>query len=166
MPHKFDFDRYLRDFHSLTPGQRDAVVRRVVREAKAERAAVMRDFFRLLGSRTWAAGVRGYRSLRPAGAAALGLIGAGWRRYQRRRRRRIAAARLHAMDDRMLKDIGLRRGEIDFVLSGIEDPTRLPRPPIRLAARPKLSVIASAGGSRPRAQRADALVSLRKACAG
>jgi hypothetical protein len=31
------------------------------------------------------------------------------------------------MDDRDLKDIGLCRCEIEFVLSGIADPTRQPR---------------------------------------
>jgi hypothetical protein len=32
------------------------------------------------------------------------------------------------MDDRALRDIGLRRGEIEFAVSGALDPTRRPRP--------------------------------------
>jgi uncharacterized protein YjiS (DUF1127 family) len=60
-------------------------------------------------------------------ATARGTIVALWRRYHRWRSDRIAATWLHAMDDRMLKDIGLCRGEIDFVLRGVKDPTRVPR---------------------------------------
>jgi uncharacterized protein YjiS (DUF1127 family) len=51
-------------------------------------------------------------------------LGMMWRRYHRRRSNRRAAAWLHTMDDRMLKDIGLSRGEIDFVLRRLDDPTR------------------------------------------
>ena len=37
-------------------------------------------------------------------------------------RRRSAAARLRALDDRMLKDIGLYRGDIDTAVRGSERP--------------------------------------------
>jgi uncharacterized protein YjiS (DUF1127 family) len=37
-------------------------------------------------------------------------------------RRRAAAARLHALDDRMLKDIGLYRGDIETAVRGTEPP--------------------------------------------
>ena len=37
-------------------------------------------------------------------------------------RRRAAAARLHALDDRMLKDIGLYRGDIETAVRGSEQP--------------------------------------------
>jgi uncharacterized protein YjiS (DUF1127 family) len=38
-------------------------------------------------------------------------------------RRRAAAARLHALDDRMLKDIGLNRGDIEQAVRGPELPS-------------------------------------------
>lgn len=38
--------------------------------------------------------------------------------------RRDAAARLHALDDRMLKDIGLNRGEIEQAVRGKEPAER------------------------------------------
>jgi uncharacterized protein YjiS (DUF1127 family) len=37
-------------------------------------------------------------------------------------KRRAAAARLHALDDRTLKDIGLNRGEIETAVRGPERP--------------------------------------------
>ena len=37
-------------------------------------------------------------------------------------RQRAAAARLHALDDRMLKDIGLYRGDIETAVRGSEPP--------------------------------------------
>jgi uncharacterized protein YjiS (DUF1127 family) len=37
-------------------------------------------------------------------------------------RRRAAVARLHALDDRMLKDIGLYRGDIETAVRGTERP--------------------------------------------
>jgi uncharacterized protein YjiS (DUF1127 family) len=65
--------------------------------------------------------------LRPVGNAIGSFVAGTWRRYQQSRRLYSTAAQLHAMDDRDLKDIGLCRCEIEFVLSGIADPTRQPR---------------------------------------
>ena len=152
MPRTFDFDRHLREFHKLTPAQRDIVVRRVIREAKAARAQALRDAFRAV--------------VRRIGAFAVA-FGALWRRYQRRRGERIAAARLYAMDDHMLKDIGIRRGEIEFAVSGREDPTRLPRHGKRdplAALRPRPGPQARPQIRRP--AQADLPLVLRNSCAG
>jgi uncharacterized protein YjiS (DUF1127 family) len=156
MPQKFDIDRYLREFHTLTPAQRNAAVRVVMREAKQVRAQAFRDLFRGFGRWSWSAMVWGSGGVRRLGAAA-------WRRYSERRRRRLAAARLYAMDDRMLKDIGLRRGEIDFVVSGAQDPTRIPRSPN--VARDPLAAFRPKPGKQP-VQRAEAPLVLRNSCAG
>jgi uncharacterized protein YjiS (DUF1127 family) len=163
MPHTFDFDRYLREFPMATPMQRDAMIRAAICSAKAARGEAIRQALVTLGRWFRAGAVWSFNAIRPTGVAAGRLLASGWRRYQDRRRRRLAAMRLHAMDDRMLKDIGLRRGEIDFVLSGVEDPTRIPRP--APASRDRIATL------RPRphgidAQRADALVLARNACAG
>jgi uncharacterized protein YjiS (DUF1127 family) len=164
MPHTLDFDRYLRDYHSLTLRQRDLVVRLIIREAREERARAMREKIQGFASWSWAAAARGLATLRPAGVAVRGLAAAAWRRYDRRRRQRITAAQLYAMDDRELKDIGLRRGDIDFVLSGIKDPTRRPR-----AARPARPPFAATDYSSPSlesVQRVGAPLRLRNECAG
>ena len=46
------------------------------------------------------------------------------RRFARRRYERHACRRLHALDDRMLKDIGLHRSHITMVTMGIDRPHR------------------------------------------
>jgi uncharacterized protein YjiS (DUF1127 family) len=154
MPRTFDFDRDLKEFYNLMPAQRDAIVRRVAREAKAARAQAMREVFRAVGRRIGA--------LAWASAAA-------WNRYQRRRGERIAAARLYEMDDYMLKDIGIHRGEIEFAVSGREDPTRLPRSGKR--KRDPLAVLRPQPGrpDKPQVRRpaqAGLPLVLRNSCAG
>jgi uncharacterized protein YjiS (DUF1127 family) len=131
MPQPIDLDHHLRTYRSLTPSQKDALVRLIIGNAEAARTEAVRRIFR--GAAAWSATavVRGLGILRPVGVAARHVAAAAWRSYLRRRDIRRASARLHAMDDRALKDIGLRRSEIDFVLSGAKDPTRLPRPPVR-----------------------------------
>jgi uncharacterized protein YjiS (DUF1127 family) len=110
------------DYLALSPTQQRQVTQRVIREAHVARAKEVRA---ALGA-VW----RG--AARAVGVAADGVVTA-WHWYHERRERRITAARLYAMDDRMLHDIGLRRGEIDFLVAGKEDPTRRPR----AAAKPR-----------------------------
>jgi uncharacterized protein YjiS (DUF1127 family) len=164
MLHTFDFDRYLRDYQTLTAGQRDALVRRVLREAQTDRAEAMRGVFRALGRGAWKAVVWGFARLRPVWAAASRPAAAAWQSYDRRRRLRATAAQLYAMDERELKDIGLNRGDIAFVLSGIKDPTRRARTG-RPAQDPR-RCIDSAKPSRGPVQRAGAPLLLRNECAG
>ena len=45
------------------------------------------------------------------------LLAMCWRAFQERQERSRARAILHAMPDRQLRDIGLTRGEIDFVVA-------------------------------------------------
>jgi hypothetical protein len=51
------------------------------------------------------------------------------------------------MDDRALRDIGLRRGEIAFAVSGAPDPTRRPRAGSR--ARDPLETLRPKPGPQP-----------------
>src|SRR5262249_51222918 len=64
------------------------------------------------------------RGLRTAAWAVLVAAGSWWRAYLRRRERNAAVRELHGLDDRMLKDIGINRSEIEWVVDG-EDATRL-----------------------------------------
>jgi uncharacterized protein YjiS (DUF1127 family) len=130
---EFDFSKV--DYQALSPAQRTAVVQEVVRQARVDRAreiaVVVRAAWRGISQAALILG-------RTVSAAAT----AAWRRHRDRRARRLAAAQLYAMDDRALRDIGLRRGEIEFAVSGALDPTRRPRAGNRVrgcveALRPK-----------------------------
>jgi uncharacterized protein YjiS (DUF1127 family) len=160
MPRELDFDRCLRDYHNLTPGERDAVVRQVIRDAKEARADAMKALFRTAGSQSRQVLARLFGMLRPVG----GLLAAAWERYRLRLSLRATAVQLYAMDDRELKDIGLRRGDIAFVLSGIKDPTRRPRTARSL--RETLRGIDYASPSLEPTQRVGGPLLRRKVCAG
>jgi uncharacterized protein YjiS (DUF1127 family) len=54
--------------------------------------------------------------------------------YARRRRRRIAIAQLRTLDDRVLADIGVTRGQIELAVDGML--ARRDQPPSRPAGRP------------------------------
>lgn len=163
MPQRFDFDQYLRDYHRLTPLERDAVVRQVLRDARVDRAEAMKVLLRAGLALAGKALRYGVRILRTAVVGTGAFVGAAWCRYDRARRRRATAAQLYAMDDRELKDIGLRRGDIGYVLSGRSDPTRHPR-----TARRMPEVAGARDYSSPSLQppqRPGAPLLLRKECA-
>lgn len=46
------------------------------------------------------------------------------RRYAERRRQRRACRELHALDDRILKDMGVYRSQITTIVRGLESPYR------------------------------------------
>jgi uncharacterized protein YjiS (DUF1127 family) len=51
-----------------------------------------------------------------------------WQALVRRLRRRQSVAKLRALDDRMLKDIGLKRSQIDSIVHGLgRDASRVKR---------------------------------------
>jgi uncharacterized protein YjiS (DUF1127 family) len=100
-----DFDRI--DFRELSPAQRALVVRTVMREAHAARAAAFRAAFRWIGASFTRA----------------------WQAYRAWQKRRATLAELHSLDDAALKDIGLRRSEIESVVFGYgHDASRRRRP--------------------------------------
>jgi len=132
------------DYNRLTPEEWDRLRRQAVHRAHVARARALRD---VIGG--------GVRALR---AAAIGaLLGAAaeaavttarkwWRAYTLRRERKAAVRELRALDDRTLRDIGVNRSEIDWVVYG-RDETRLrdlePLAPARRAQRHDRAVAAN-----------------------
>ena len=110
------------DYKSLPPEEWDKLRRQAVRRAHLARGRALRH---VIGS--------GVRALRAAAASAL--LGAAaetavttartwWRGYALWRERSRAVRELRALDDRTLRDIGVNRSEIEWVVYG-SDATRL-----------------------------------------
>jgi len=85
MSNEAHFRELLRNYQGLTPQEQDAVRQRVIHNAEAMRAEMIRSLFRRLVA--WV-------------------------------RRRKAVAELQSLDDHMLKDIGISRGEIEHAVHG------------------------------------------------
>ena len=100
-------------YNGLAPGEWDKARARIIRRAEAARAQALRDL----------AGVV-LRPLRTAAWAVAAAAGSWWRAYALRRERNAAVRELRALDDRTLKDIGVNRCEIEWVVDGHDD-TRL-----------------------------------------
>ena len=90
--------------------------------AQAARAQAMRDVMGDVLSSLHDALIGGWHVARAFGGWAAAAASRWWQAYVDRRRRRAAIRELGALDDRMLKDIGLGRSEIE---SAICDPQRL-----------------------------------------
>jgi len=72
-------------------------LQQVVAQAQAQRAAMISTAFAAVGNK----------------------LAGGLRRFIAAQKRRSAAAQLMAMDDRMLRDIGLTRSEVPLVVCGL-----------------------------------------------
>lgn len=103
-------------YNSLTPEGWERARQRIVRRAEAARAQALRDLAGAAG-----AALAAIRTLATAVAAT---AGKWWRAYALRRERNAAVRELRALDDRALKDIGINRCEIEWVVDGRDD-TRL-----------------------------------------
>jgi uncharacterized protein YjiS (DUF1127 family) len=101
------------DYRGLTSDQRQRVTRHVIRHAQAARAQASHDL-----------GGANMRTLQAAGGGGAGVLakaviaaaGKWWRAHTIRRARIAAIRELHALDDRMLRDIGVSRSEIERVV--------------------------------------------------
>ena len=112
------------DFNSLTSEQWERTRHQIIRRAEAARAQALRDLFAAVLHGLRSAG-RGAAALtRIVGGAVIATAGKWWRAYALRRERRAAVRELHALDDRTLKDLGVNRSEIEWVVWG-QDATRL-----------------------------------------
>ena len=137
------------DFKNLTSDQWERTKRRIISRAEASRAQALRDLFAavLHGLRT--AG-RGAAALtRIVGAAVIATAGKWWRAYAFWRERKAAARELHALDDRTLKDLGVNRSEIEWVVWG-QDATRLMDATIAANRRQRCARAGSGMPAKPR----------------
>jgi len=98
------------DYRRLTPEQWAELSHRVMRDAHAARAQILRTSFQVL-FRSWR--VLGVTPRRAAAAAR-----AWCTAYATWLERRGAVRALSALDDRSLKDMGLHRSEIESVVLG------------------------------------------------
>jgi uncharacterized protein YjiS (DUF1127 family) len=101
-------------YNGLTPEEWGRARQRIIGRAQAARARALRDLA--------AAVLRPLQTLATAVAATA--AGTWWRAYALRRERNAAVRELRALDDRALKDIGINRSEIEWVVDGRDD-TRL-----------------------------------------
>jgi uncharacterized protein YjiS (DUF1127 family) len=138
-------------FNNLSSEQWERTRRQIIARAEAARAQALRDLFAavLYGLRTATGSAAALT--RAVGGAVIATAGKWWRAYALWRERRAAVHELHALDDRELKDIGINRSEIEWVVRG-QDGTRLrdatiaanrgqryAMPCSRLPARPRTS---------------------------
>jgi uncharacterized protein YjiS (DUF1127 family) len=115
--HASDDFYFLRFEHRpLTPEQLDELKRSAGRAAREHRARLVRG----LGSAALASlrsTARGAGSIiRALGHRAVAAARAGWSAYAAWRERRTAINELAALDDRTLRDLGLTRSEIEYVV--------------------------------------------------
>jgi len=115
--HASDDFYFLRFEHRpLSPEQLDQLKRAAGRAAREHRARLMRGLgiAALASLRSAASGVRGL--MRALGHRAAATASAGWSAYADWRERRAAVKELAALDDRTLRDLGLTRSEIEYVV--------------------------------------------------
>src|SRR5262245_35797204 len=119
---ELDFERL--DYRRLSAEQWEALRRYVARRAERERTEAWRALFRSLGSALRHVAL----ALRNAAAATAGW----WRAHLEEHRRRQAMAELHGFSDRELKDVGVRRSEIFWVVhhGRVDPPAHVASPPI------------------------------------
>ncbi|HET7023167.1 MAG TPA: DUF1127 domain-containing protein [Xanthobacteraceae bacterium] len=96
------------DYRDLTPDEWLRERQQILSRAQAARAGALRELAHTL-LRPWQALAR-LTALVPATG------GKAWRAYARWRERREAVRELHALDDRSLRDIGVSRSEIEWVV--------------------------------------------------
>jgi uncharacterized protein YjiS (DUF1127 family) len=115
--HASDDFYFLRFEHRpLTPEQLDQLKRAAGRAAREHRARMLRGLgiAALASLRSAACGARAIT--RALGHRAGAVASAGWSAYADWRERRAAVKELAALDDRTLRDLGLTRSEIEYVV--------------------------------------------------
>jgi uncharacterized protein YjiS (DUF1127 family) len=104
------------DYRALTPDEWQRERQQILSRAQASRAGALRDLRGAL-VHPWQAVLAGAAAaLTELAAVVLATAREGWRAYARWRERRAAVRELHALDDRSLRDIGVSRSEIEWVV--------------------------------------------------
>ena len=99
------------DYRGLTPDQRKRLMQHVIRDARAARTLGGTG---LCALQTAAGG--GTAVMRALAKAVIAAAGKWWRSYAIQRAHIAAIRELHALDDRTLRDIGVSRSEIEWVV--------------------------------------------------
>ena len=103
------------DYRSLTR-ERQGPRQNLIRRGQAARAQALHDLGGAVLRALQAAAGGGTAVIRALAKAVLAAAVKWWRAYVVRRGRNAAVRELHALDDRMLRDIGLSRSEIEWVV--------------------------------------------------
>ena len=104
------------DYNGLTPDEWQRARQQILSRAQAARARALREFGGVM-LHPWQVVLAGAAALAAEFATvALATAGKWWRAYARWRERRAAVRELHALDDRMLRDLGISRSEIEWVV--------------------------------------------------
>ena len=104
------------DYRGLTSSQRQRVTQHVIRHAQAARAQASHDLGGANMRTLQAAAGGGAAVIRAFAKAVIAAAGKWWRAYTIRCARIAAIRELHALDDRTLRDIGVSRSEIEWVV--------------------------------------------------
>jgi uncharacterized protein YjiS (DUF1127 family) len=123
------------------PEERENFKRQIIERAQRARAQAFLDLAEVMLVLPQALVGSGWRGLRRLGGRVADVASRWWKAYALRRRRWAAVRELHALDDRMLWDIGLGRSEIE---SAIRDPERV------MARELAYRAAGSTGGGRPK----------------
>ena len=141
--HASDDFYFLRFEHRpLTPEQFDQLKRAAGRAAREHRARMLRGLgsAALASLRSAARGVG--RIIRVLVDRAAAIAGERWHAYEAWRERRAAVRELAALDDRTLRDLGLTRSEIEYVV-GRRDSARWSERPAQARSGAARAVIAT-----------------------
>jgi uncharacterized protein YjiS (DUF1127 family) len=104
------------DYRSLTPDQRQGVRQELIRRALAARAQALHNLGSAVLRALQAAPGGGAAIIRSLAKAVIAAASKWWRAYDLRRVRYAAVREAHALDDRTLRDIGVSRSEIEWVV--------------------------------------------------
>jgi uncharacterized protein YjiS (DUF1127 family) len=104
------------EYRSLTPDQRQGPKQDLIRRGQAACARAVHDLGGAVLRALHAAAGGGRTIIRALARAVLAAAGKWWRVYNIRCARIAAVRELHALDDRTLRDIGVSRSEIEWVV--------------------------------------------------
>jgi uncharacterized protein YjiS (DUF1127 family) len=116
-----DVEASILRYRELNSTERDILRRRLIARARRARENLMQDLWRQFLAALWQGVAVGWRSC-------AGLLARRQASLAARYRERLAIARLQALDDRTLMDIGIRRSEIEAIVHAHgNDNTRVQR---------------------------------------